>query len=282
MRRWFFTFSLVFTVCLAALSARADAAGPKCPVKAPADLVTAGTLTIGTAFTTPPQNFMVENQATGSDVEIGAAIAQQMCLKPEYVNQAFAGLFPSLNAKKFDVVIAAAGITAARQEAFDFVPYFLGGLRLITKTASGLKINDEMQACGHSIGALAGSVEDRDLAKYKGNCPAGKAMDVKTYPSNGEVIEQLRKGTIEIAFIDWPLAAYTVEKSNKEFMIASPVLTGEPPGEPRHKEGIAVRKGNAELQKAIAEALANIEKNKTYDKILKKWNLEEGDIRKVS
>jgi len=280
MHRLLFVFAPLIAICIFASPSPANAAARKCPVKAPAGLVTAGTLTVGTAFGTPPQNFLVDNQPTGSDVEIMTAIADQMCLKPEFVNLPFAGLLPGLNAKKFDVIAAAVGITAARQEAFDFVPYFLGGLRLITKTSTGLKVNDEMQACGHSIAALAGSVEDRDLAKYKETCPAGKPMDVRTFPTNNEVIEQLRKGTIEIAFIDWPLAAYTVQKSNGEFMIASPVLTGEPPGAPRHREGIVERKGESELQKAIAEALANIQRDKTYDKILVKWNLTDGDIRK--
>ena len=278
MRRICLTLALVLGA--AALAPPPAGAKPRCAVKAPAGLITSGTLTVGTAFGTPPQNFLLENKPTGSDVEIMQAIADQMCLKSEFVNLAFAGLFPGLNAKKFDVVTAAVGITAQRQESLDFIPYFWGGLRLLTKTSSGLKFQHEQESCGYSIGALAGSVEDRDLAKYKPNCPANKQMDVKTYPSNNEVVEQLHKGTIQIAFLDWPLAAYTVQKSNGELMIASPVLTGEPPGEPRHREGITFRKGDTELEKAVAQALANIQKNGTYDKILQRWNLAEGDIRK--
>ncbi|MBV8151428.1 MAG: transporter substrate-binding domain-containing protein [Candidatus Eremiobacteraeota bacterium] len=271
-----------FTLVAWGWCAALGGAAQRCPVKAPGSLMNAGALTVGTAFGTPPQNFLVDNKPTGSDVEIMEAVAAQMCLKADFVNLAFAGLFPGLNAKKFDVVTAAVGITAQRAESLDFVPYFLGGLRLITKTNGGLRFQHEQEACGYSIGALAGSVEDRDLAKYKGNCPPSKPMDVKTYPSNNEVVEQLHKGTIQIAFLDWPLAAYTVSQSNGELMIASPVLTGEPPGEPRHREGITFRKGDAELEKAVSQAFANIEKNGTYEKILSKWNLAEGDIRKAT
>ena len=271
---------VVFLTAAVSFNPMRVSAQGQCPVKAPAGLVSPGTLTVGTAFGTPPQNFLVDNAPTGSDVEIMQAIAGQMCLKADFVNLAFAGLFPALNAKKFDVVTAAVGITAQRQESLDFVPYFLGGLRLITKSG-GPRYQTEADACGHSIGALAGSVEDRDLAKYKDTCPSGKPMDVKTYPSNNEVVEQLHKGTIQIAFLDWPLAAYTVQKSNGELMEASPVLTGEPPGQPRHREGITLRKGDSDLQKAVAQALANIQKDGTYDKILKKWNLTDGDIRKA-
>jgi ABC-type amino acid transport substrate-binding protein len=257
------------------------AAQTNCPVKAPAGLISSGTLTVGTAFGTPPQNFLVDNKPTGSDVEIMQAIAAQMCLKADFVNLAFAGLFPALNAKKMDVVTAAVGITKQRQESLDFVPYFLGGLRLLTKTSSGLHFQTEAETCGHSVGALAGSVEDRDLAKFKPSCPPDKPMTVNTYPSNNEVVEQLHKGTVQIGFLDWPLAAYTVQKSNGELMEASPVLTGEPPGEPRHREGITFRKGNTELEKAVSQALNNIQRDGTYDKILKKWNLTDGDIRKA-
>jgi polar amino acid transport system substrate-binding protein len=258
------------------------AAQAQCPVKAPAGLVTPGTLTVGTAFGTPPQNFLVNNQPMGSDVEIMQAVAAQMCLKANFVNLAFAGLFPALNAKKFDVATAAIGITAQRQQAYDFVPYFLGGLRLLTKTSSGLKFQNEAETCGHSVAALAGSVEQHDLEKYAPSCPAGKPMDVKTYPSNNEVVEQLNKGTVQIAFLDWPLAAYTVQKSGGTLMEASPVLTGEAPGAPRHREGIMFRKGDTDLEAAVRQALDNIEKNGTYDAILKKWNLQDGDIRKAA
>ena len=41
---------------------------------------------------------------------------------PIFVNLAFPGLFPGLNAKKFDAVIAGIGITPQREEVFDFVP----------------------------------------------------------------------------------------------------------------------------------------------------------------
>jgi polar amino acid transport system substrate-binding protein len=272
--------ALVFSASTLTISSRAPAQ-TQCAVKAPGGLVTAGTLTVGTAFGTPPQNFLDNNEPTGSDVEIMQAVASQMCLKAQFVNLAFAGLFPALNAKKFDVVTAGVGITAQRQESLDFVPYFLGGLRLITKTSSGLKFQNEGETCGHTVGALAGSVEDHDLAKFKDTCPAGKPLDVRTYPSNNEVVEQLNKGTVQVGFLDWPLAAYTVQKSGGTLMEASPVLTGEAPGQPRHREGITFRKGDTELENAVRAAFANIEKDGTYDKILKKWNLTDGDIRKA-
>jgi polar amino acid transport system substrate-binding protein len=117
-----------------------------------------------------------------------------MCLKPDYVVLAFAGLFPGLDAHKFDAAIASIGITTQREQSFAFVPYFLGGIRLMVSKSSGLYFQNEAGVCGHSIAVLAGSVEAHDIDKYKPSCPADKPMDVHIMPSNNEIIEQLRKG----------------------------------------------------------------------------------------
>lgn len=259
----------------------AYAQGGRCAVAAPAGLVESGNLTFGTSAGTPPQNFTENNQPVGFDIEIGSALAQLICLKPQFVNLAFAGLFPALNARKFDAAISAIGITAQRQESYDFVPYFQGGLRLVVRKDSGLHFSDEAQVCGHTVAALAGSVEVHDLEKYMPNCPAGKKIELRVFPSNNEVLEQLRKRAVEVIFIDWPFAAYIVQQAPQDFALGSPILTGEPPGEPRHREGIMLRKGDGALKAAITEAFAKIEADGTYDKIMAKWNLQEGDIRKA-
>ena len=107
-----------------------------CPVRAPDTLTKPGAFVVATHLTTPPQAFLDDGKPAGFAVELGDAIAQEMCLKAEFVDMAFAGLFPGLNARKFDTIIAGVGITPQRQEAFDFVPYFQGGVRLIVRNAS--------------------------------------------------------------------------------------------------------------------------------------------------
>src|SRR5581483_3541690 len=92
-----------------------------CPVKAPSGLVTPGTLTIGTMLTNPPQTFIEAGRPAGLDIDLSRAIAETMCLKAEFVNVTFAGLFPGLMAKKFDYLSSGLGITPQRRETFDFV-----------------------------------------------------------------------------------------------------------------------------------------------------------------
>ncbi|MFI4981903.1 MAG: transporter substrate-binding domain-containing protein [Nevskiales bacterium] len=267
-------------VALMFTTAAGHSARAACAVAAPAGLASAGQLSFGTS--TPPivPGTPPVNQA-GFEYDLSAALAEAMCLKPSYTVLAFAGLFPALQAHKYDAAIAGIGITAQREETFGFVPYFLGGIRMMVRKDSGLYFKDETAVCGHSIAVLAGSVEAHDIDKYKDICPAGKKMDVVIMPSNNEIVEQLRKNTVQVAFLDWGPIADIVARNPGDFAIASPILSGEPPGEPRHRVGIMLRKDDAARKDPLGKALAAMKADGSYDKLLAKWGLQEGDIRKA-
>ncbi len=64
-----------------------------------------------------------------------------------------------------------------------------------------------------------------------------------------------------------------------ELTAGSPIISGRPEV-PRNKLGMAFRKGDKPMHDAVAAALRELEKNGEYDKILEKWHLKNGDIRK--
>jgi polar amino acid transport system substrate-binding protein len=272
--------ALLVALSLSCLTVSTAAAAGSCAVAAPRNLANTGKLTFGTG-SPPPSPGVKPINVTGFEFDLAEALAQQICLKPDYVVLAFAGLFPGLDAHKFDAAIASIGITAQREQSFAFVPYFLGGIRLMVSKSSGLYFQNEADVCGHSIAVLAGSVEAHDIDKYKPSCPGDKPMDVHIMPSNNEIVEQLRKGTVQVAFLDWAPVSDIIARNPDDFALGSPILTGEPPGEPRHRIGIMVRKDDSEMKQALAAALARLQADGTYDKLLAKWDLSEGDIRKA-
>jgi polar amino acid transport system substrate-binding protein len=265
---------LVLVVCRVAPAVAA------CAVTAPPGLVTPGHLTFGTISPPPAPGLRPVNQV-GFEFDLSKGLAEAMCLQADYTVLAFAGLFPALDAHKFDVAIAGIGITAQREQSFAFVPYFFGGIRLVVRKDTGLFFKDEQEVCGHSIAVLAGSVEARDIDKYKPLCPAGKPMDVRILPSNNEIVEQLRKGTVEVGFLDWAPVADIVARNPGDFAVGSPILSGEPPGEPRHRVGLMIRRDDASLKQALMQAVAKLLADGTYETLLAKWGLPEGDIRKA-
>ena len=258
-------------------SAVPSASGATGCVPAPTGLVTPGTLTIGVDLSGPPLHFVTpSNQPTGFDVDLAQALAAQMCLHVQYMNQSFAGLLPSLNANKFDALISGVGITPQRAQAFSFIPYFLAGVQLVAASGSHLSFQSSSQLCGHSVATTAGSVEIADLQAQSKACPAGKAINILTYPTFTEALEQLHKGTAQLAYVDWPVAAYAVAQSNGTLSLASPVLTGA--AGPRHRDGIAMRLNDTPMISAFTAALTRVEQNGTYASLLAKYHLQAGNI----
>src|SRR5207237_8328822 len=102
----------------------------------------------------------------------------------------------------------------------------------------------------------------------------GNELDLRTFPVYTEALQQLRRGTVDLHCTDSPVAAYEVKQEPSALQIASPVLETAP-------EGIAVRKDDTQMLDAVQKAFKAIENDGTYDKVLKKWGLATGDIRKA-
>jgi polar amino acid transport system substrate-binding protein len=247
-----------------------------CAMRAPGGLVKAGKLTIATVLPTPPHAFFDEDRMVGFAVEIGQAMARQMCLDAEFVPIASDGLFSGLNAHKVDTVIAGVVITSERQQSFDVVPYFQDGVRLVVQKNTKLWFASERDLCGRKVATQTGSSAAISLERAnRETCPAGKKIAVMGHPNFNEAVRQLRKNAAEAAFVDWPFANYLAQ------MVPDLALgSADAPGRPRNKQGIVVRKGDSETATALADALARIQAGGEYETILAKWNLSDGDIRR--
>src|SRR5216684_5329326 len=153
-------------------------ANPATPTVAPpSDLITSGTLTVGSDTTYPPQEYIdtATNQATGFDVDLITAIAQRMGLKAKVVTTKFDTIIDDLSNKRFDVVISAVTINPDRQKKADFVPYFNAGESLLVRAGNPKNIKSVSDLCGQPVGVQTGTVEQTDLQTASDACKkAGK------------------------------------------------------------------------------------------------------------
>src|SRR6266436_9167959 len=105
--------AMLLAACGGTSTGATSTPNPKTPtVTPPNDLITPGTLTVGSDTTYPPQEYIdtTTNKATGFDVDLITAIAQRMGLKANVVTTKFDTIIDDLSNKRFDVVISAVTI----------------------------------------------------------------------------------------------------------------------------------------------------------------------------
>lgn len=265
-----------FIVAAASAYAPAEAAPPPTVANS---LVHAGYLTFAVSYADPPQDFLKSGKPTGFDIDIAKALANELGLKARFVDFSFQGIFPALIAHKVDAAISGIGITPQREKVYDYVPYFIGGQRMLAANSFPTTFKTDLGLCGYHVATVEGSVEYGDLTHWSAKCPDGKKISISVYPSFSEDLEQLAKGSVQVIDIDWPVSAYFLQKFPKRFKAVSPIVSGLGPDTPPNREGILLRKDEVPLQTALTGALKKLQTSGEYTKLLAKWNLDPGDIR---
>ncbi|GGC74284.1 cystine ABC transporter substrate-binding protein [Undibacterium terreum] len=248
------TSKLFVSLLLASLSLGAVAADLLDTVKA------RGTLKIALEGTYPPFNFKDQktNQLEGFDVDVAKLLAAKLGVKPEFVTSEWSGILAGLSAGKYDVIVNQVGVTAKRQETFDFSdPYTISAAQLIVRKNESRTFNSLEDLKGKKLGVGQGS-------NYEEKAKSVAGVDVKSYPGAPEYLQDLASGRVDAALNDSLMVAYLLKNS------ALPIKAGAPIGE-LAKNGIPFQKGNPKFQAALNDALAAIIKDGSFAKVSVKW-----------
>ena len=244
-------------------------------IAAPSDLITPGTLTVGSDTTYPPQEYIdtATGKAKGFNVDLITAIDQRMGLQTNVVTDKFDTIFDDLVAKRFDVVISAAFITPERQKKVDFVPYFKAGESLLVQTGNPSNIKSLADLCGQNAGVQAGTAEQDELKAASDACvKASKpAINVTVLQDQTAVVQLLANHRVVATYQDTPVTDYYNKQNPGQFSVGGVVVNYT-------TEGIAVRKGDTSMLNAIQTAFNQLKADGTYHSVILKWGLNTGEI----
>lgn len=237
---------------------------------APTDLITKGTLTVGSDTTYPPQEFIDTStgNAVGFDVDLITAMAQKLGLKTKVATANFDTILDDLSAKRYDVVISAITINSDRVQKADFVPYFQAGESLIVQKGNPMGLKCVQNLCGLKAGVQSGTVELDDLnAASKACTSAGKpAIQLTVLKDQTAVIQLLVNRRVDVTYQDSPVSDYYIKQNPGQFEIGGTVVNAAP-------EGIAIRKNDTPMLTAMRAAFSAIQSDGTYDSLFAKWQL---------
>jgi polar amino acid transport system substrate-binding protein len=276
------------TVASVAPAASPTAAVAALPTVPAAQLVKAGTLTVCSDTSYPPQETLDKNNtAVGSDIDLAAEIAKRLGLTVSVKSTVFDTIIPALTGGSCDIIVSAQTITDARKQAVDMIPYFAAGQSFVVLAGNPSSIVAVTDLCGKAVAAEKGTVEADKIAgtgdynastSLDGQCKTAGKPDItlKVFSADTDALLALQAGTVVAHFTDEPVAGFEVVNGNGAFAML-PSLTLE-----RGNEGISVTKNHPELRDAVKAALQQMIDDGTYKTILTKWGVQSGAVTSTS
>lgn len=221
------------------------------------ELITDGTLVVGSDTPYPPFEFGKAPNYEGFDVDIVNAVADQLGLTPKIQDTSFDTIFTDLAQGKFDMVASASTITPDRQKTVNFSdPYYSAQQALLVPPGSDIKTVEDL--AGKTVAA-----QDGTTGKAYGEDETD-ASSVQGYPNGPAAIAALKGGQVDATIIDQPVAQDAIDKGQTGFEVATTIPTGE-------LYGLGLSKNSPELLKSVNEALAKLKTDGGLDKIYQKW-----------
>lgn len=223
-----------------------------------------GVIRIAMSGAYPPFNFINEqNEVVGFDPAIGEEIAKRMGLKVEIITTAWDGIIGGLLANKYDAIVGSMSITPEREKVVDFVgPYYRMSRGIFVTKDSKIQTLEDLKSA--TLGVTLGETHEQ-WARDQG-------YNVRTYKGLPELMLELENGRVDAIVNDDIPVLLAISKNDAPIKELDVDLGGV-----ADQAGIAIRKDNPELKKAMQDALDAMQEDGTYLEIANKW--VGGDIR---
>ncbi len=212
-----------------------------------------------------PGNF---DEIIGVDADLIHSVFKCVGAEFEFKVGAWSGLLPAVIAGQTDAMWFLY-YTAERAKQVDFVVFMKAGTGALVKKGNPKNIRSMEDTCGTTATAGLGTVEEAAFREQSGKCQAaGKAaINILTYPdipSGTRLIQNDRADIMmsDLALVD-KLAFDNPAVFERGFKIVSDF-----------KIGVAVKKGNEDLLKAIYDAMRVLQDNGTEKQILETYKID--------
>lgn len=240
--------------------------------KVPAELRTAGKITIGTDASYAPNEFLDADGKTviGFDVDLFNAVAGKLGLQTDWQSAKFDAIIPGVSSGKYNIGISSFTINAERLKQATMVSYFAAGTQWAAKAGASVNPDD---ACGKKVAVQTGTVQVDDITARSKKCTdAGKpAITIDQYQAQSDATNAVVSGKDDAMLADSPVGAYAVKQTNGQLALVGDIYDSAP-------YGYVLPKDQTDFADAIAQALRALITDGTYTSILAKWGVEAGAV----
>jgi octopine/nopaline transport system substrate-binding protein len=233
-----------------------------------------------------PWNFVnSQGKLEGFELDLGAELCKRAKLDCEFVAQDWDGIIPSLQAKKYDAIMAGMNITPKRLETINFTTAYAAGAHgfLVLKNSPLAKmpggeysLTKDLAAAEKAIEALKPMLKGKVLGVQGSTTNLAWAekyfkgtAEIREYKTTEQHDLDLAAGRIDAAVVAHSAAKATMETATgKDMAIAGPAFSGGILG-----LGVAVgiRKEDNDLKAAFDEAVKSAIADGTIKRLSEKW-----------
>ena len=214
-------------------------------------------LYIGTNAEFIPFEYREGDNIVGFDVDLINEIAKIIGKDIEFVDMAFDGLLPALQAKKIDVIIAGMTATEERKQFVNFSEPYYESKQTILVHSNNEDIYGFKSLQGKNVGVVLGYTGDLIVSEMSN-------VNVQRYGATSEAIIALKSQKVDAVVLDSePAKQYFDQNNDLKLVISLDEVSSE-------EYAIAMRKEDTELLAQVNEALQTIKDNGTYDALISK------------
>lgn len=200
-----------------------------------------------------------DGQVKGFDIDVAKAVAKKVVgdeNKIELKEVTSKTRIPLLNNGDIDAIVATMTITEERKKQVDFSDvYFEAGQSLLVANNSPITGIQDLK--GKTVIAVKGSTSAKNIREKS---PEAKVAEYENY---AEAFTALKSKKGDALTTDNSILL-GMQKEDPNYKLVGGLFTDEP-------YGIAVRKGDTEMLKAVNETIKEMKSSGEYDKLHEKW-----------
>lgn len=232
-----------------------------------AQIKASGELRIGCEAAYVPFTYRQDGKIVGYDVELAESLCRSLGVKPNFIDTAWAGVIPSLYAKKFDIIMSSMSYTKERLERVAFsIPYAEASQALLVRAAdasikSGADLNNKTVAV--KLGSPGQILQERINAGLKSSGGAG-FKELRTFDDHPSAYVALAQNRVDGVLNTLATLAMVLKDAPGKYAIVKGLGAD-------NWAGIAARKEDTEVVGWLNTELTKLKADGTLNKLQEKW-----------
>jgi polar amino acid transport system substrate-binding protein len=210
----------------------------------------------------------------GFDIDMAKAIGRLWKVKANFVETAFPGLLPALDAKRCNMVISGIFITPDRLKQFPAVSYMKTHRALVVQAGNPKRIKGPNDLSGKNVAVQAGTKYEEYLKSLNDDFKSsGKPqMNLQSYPGDTDAIGQILVGRADAVLTQDTSGAFQRKAHPGKLAIAYLFPESD-------AFGIYYRPADKKLGTALRAAIKKLKQNGTLKRIATKYQIPTSDVK---